>query len=730
MLNNSGNVEINNLTNNEKNSKWKIFIIIILSAIVLFLIIFFLNYMNQNHDNSSDNKQFYFESSVLVMNINDTQQLNLIGEVVDIKYNSSDENIVFVSNSGLVIAKGYGSAFITAYNDDFETTIQITIESSLKGEIFFDETDISIKLGETYQLKLNGDLDEYDIIYEVENNRIVSVSQTGLVTAKEKGITIVNAIVEDKRTSVKIEVLEEYNISFKKNGASGIEKDNIGCSTSNESCKITLPKITFENGDVLGWSTNKDIEEPEYKVGQTIDITENMILYAIVKVNPLKNTVSLGDYEFPKVTTVATRKKKVLVIEIDPYLSTKGKKVSEYLGQGGNVDKMLSNLKDDVSYSSNNNIKVEIVGREHLNEFPTYKEQVTLLNGNKDYRFDEETYLSVFGNGWHGWWSTENPDFKKMDSNKLFDYNYILEKYNLVERKNNNEFDEVWMVSIDPVSAYETAMVGRTAYWINGEGIIKDCDNFVITGFTISRVDSALECLGHASENILSDVFGTSLSYDKDNMNVTKENYNSLNLWQKFTLVDYLNSSDDSTLTGVGAIHFTPNSTEDYDWLNETKVQSNWIDWKNNYPNLTGETSLVNYKTWNSSKDEYYAGRYFHRWWFSLMPHVSGVTSDGYSNNWWDYLYTLDYVKSISKSQTDYTYSVGDKINNIIVKLKYQSGTVKNETLKTYQPNMTFTDSSILRVNTNGEIIAASQGKTTLTYYRDGKYTTINISIV
>jgi len=352
---------------------------------------------------------------------------------------------------------------------------------------------------------------------------------------------------------------------------------------------------------------------------------------------------------------------------------------------------------------------------------------VTLLNGEKSYRFDEETYLSVFNNGWHGWWETTNSDFKKMDSDKLFDYNYIIDKFDLVRRRNNNEFDEVWLITIDPASTYETAMVGRTAYWINGEGIIKDCDNFVIAGFTISRVDSPLVCLGHASENILSTVFGTNLSYEKDNMNVTKDNYDDLNLWQKFTLVNYLNSADSSDLSGVGAIHFAPNSTIDYDWLNETKVESNWIDWKNNYPYLTGETSLVNYKTWNSSKNEYYAGRYFHRWWFSLMPHVSGYTKDGYSNNWWDYLYTLDYVTSLSSK--DYTYSVGEKINNIVISSKYQSGDVKTEKLTKYQPNMIFSNSSILKVNSDGELIANCKGETTLKYYRDGQFVSINIVI-
>ena len=448
-------------------------------------------------------------------------------------------------------------------------------------------------------------------------------------------------------------------------------------------------------------------------------------------INPENVLVSMEDYGFPKVTSVPSRTKRVLVIEIDPYLTTKSKKVSSFLRQSSNVNTMLSNLENDISYASNNNVKIEIVGRETLDEFPTYTEQVTLLNGTKSYRFDEETYLSVFGSGWYGWWNTTNADFLKMDAEKLFDYEYLINKFDLINRKNNNEFDEVWMISIDPVSAYETIMVGRTAYWINGKAIQKDCDNFVITGFTISRVDSPLECLAHATENIMDEVFRTDLKYTKDYMQITSSNYDQLNLWQKFTLTEYANKNKGTNLGGVGNVHFAPNSTADYDWLNETYIMSNWIDWKNNYPNLKGETALVNYATWNSTKDSYYDGRYYQRWWFSLMPHVSGVTEMGYSNNWWDYLYTYDYVVSVLNEAGEYTYTyqIGDKVNNIVVNNRYQSKKKDTQVLKTYQPNMIFSDKSLFQVNGNGEIIAAKKGTTTLKYYRDGKFATYTIKI-
>ncbi len=373
---------------------------------------------------------------------------------------------------------------------------------------------------------------------------------------------------------------------------------------------------------------------------------------------------------------------------------------------------MISNLKNDISYGSNNNVNVTIVGRERLDEFPTYKESVTLLNGTTSYRFDEETYLSIFNNGWYGWWNTSNPDFKKMDSQKLFDYEYILNKFNLVARRNKNEFDEVWMISIDPVSAYETVMVGSTSYWVNGIAINKNCPNFIMSGFTISRVDSALECLGHASEQILKKVF--TQSYDIYGKGLTIDK-NKQNLWEKFTSTPY-----SVGFSEVGNVHFAPNSTKDYDWLNATYVDSAWIDWKNNYPNLTGQTVKTNYKTWNSTGNSYYDGRYYHRWWFSLMPHVSGRTNDGYSNNWWDYLYTFDFVKKITSNQSIYNYNIGDNISNITFKRTYNSNSVKNYTVVGNETNILIGNNTVIGYS-NGSLKALKAGSTTIKCCFDGK---------
>jgi hypothetical protein len=123
------------------------------------------------------------------------------------------------------------------------------------------------------------------------------------------------------------------------------------------------------------------------------------------------------------------------------------------------------------------------------------------------------------------------------------------------------------------------------------------------------------------------------------------------------------------------------------------------------------------------------ASRLHLRWWFSLMPHVTGYTNDGYSNNWWDYLYLSDFITNIQTDTKNYTYNVGDSIDNIKIRLDYKSLKSENITINNYENNMIFSNQELFSIDSNGKIVAASKGSSTLKYYRDGKSVTLNITI-
>lgn len=197
-------------------------------------------------------------------------------------------------------------------------------------------------------------------------------------------------------------------------------------------------------------------------------------------------------------------KLRVLIIEQNPTLESKGVTAAEELGQAEDLEVVVDEMIEDIEYSSHGLVDVEIVGYEIFDEFVTSKQKITLADGSKSYTLDEDTWFELMENGWRTYWI--NKDVKRLGEYQ-YDYDYLMDKFDLVERRNNDEFDQVWLVGADPINPYETVMVGSNPYWVNGPGIQKDCDNFVIMTVYVSRRDANFECFGHMAENIMRKVF-------------------------------------------------------------------------------------------------------------------------------------------------------------------------------------------------------------------------------
>lgn len=440
---------------------------------------------------------------------------------------------------------------------------------------------------------------------------------------------------------------------------------------------------------------------------------------------------------------------KVLVIEINPNLKSKGMKVTDYLNTLGSqfsLDTSIQSLKDDFAIGSNGVVKCNIVGIEYLNEFPKYTQQFTLSHldasgkrivTGKDYQLDESTYLDLFGKGWYGWWNTSNPVIAEgIDKYPFkYDYNYLIEKFDLVRRRNENEFDMVWVFSIDPVSMGETNMIGRSPIFVNGNTITADCDNFVMGGFTLSRVDSAFECVGHMAEAMLNHVYDTLWDY---NDKLTFSSYNELSTWQKFYLCKFGTTSD-ASFYGVGKVHFAPNSRWDYEWDNNSPVLSTWIDWKNNYPNLTGETAEF---TSSLYLDKSISANEAHkRWWFSMMPHYTGRDNDGYSHNWWDYILANDCLSEIKTYEEFYTKDAlkeyqdvillekGETLSKLKFNLSYYTEKTKDFVLDADYNFVSLSNPSVISIN-NGKITALANGTADITLKYDGREASYQVMVV
>ena len=186
--------------------------------------------------------------------------------------------------------------------------------------------------------------------------------------------------------------------------------------------------------------------------------------------------------------------------------------------------------------------------------------------------------------------------------------------------------------------------------------------------------------------------------------------------------------STNGTYASVGNIHFSPNSEEDYDWLNKTYVESDWIDWRDNYPNLTGETVMTNYTAWCPSGQKSDSCRDHHRWWFSLFPHVEGRTEDGYSNSWWDYLVTLDFAVSIEPTSKTIKLDEDEELSKVYVKVTYNSGKTEKIKLSELADTITIENSKIVTFK-NGKLIGEKEGETEIEVAIDGIYKTIKVEV-
>lgn len=195
---------------------------------------------------------------------------------------------------------------------------------------------------------------------------------------------------------------------------------------------------------------------------------------------------------------------RVLIIEQNPTIVSMGITATEALGQAKDLELVVDEMIEDIEYGSHNLVDVEIVGYEIFDEFVTSKQKMTLADGSRSYTLDEATWFELMGNGWRNYWV--NKDVNKIGEYQ-YDYNHLIESFNLIERRNNNEFDQVWLVGADPINPYESVMVGSNPYWVNGPGIEKDCDNFIIMTLYVSRRDANFECFGHMAENIMRKVF-------------------------------------------------------------------------------------------------------------------------------------------------------------------------------------------------------------------------------
>jgi hypothetical protein len=288
--------------------------------------------------------------------------------------------------------------------------------------------------------------------------------------------------------------------------------------------------------------------------------------------------------------------RKVSVIIFNPVVKSEGgKRLSEVLNWS-EPDELTQGYIADLREISHGYANYSVVERIEWDSFPAKKDGFV-------YAADEFLKCVRSGSGFH------KPDD--------VDYYRILEQFELINKINRGAIDEVWLYAFPYAGFYESIMAGPGAFWCNApplENTDHAARRFVIMGYNYERgVGQMLENLGHRAESILKHTFRFRTGDD--------------NLWERFARYDQTHPGQ----AEVGVMHFAPNSTKDYEWGNKTKVKSRYRTWQN-FPNLDGEAVEVDHTHWGGGEI-----RAHHKWWFSLLPHITG-SAQGISYNWWKYI--------------------------------------------------------------------------------------------
>lgn len=311
---------------------------------------------------------------------------------------------------------------------------------------------------------------------------------------------------------------------------------------------------------------------------------------------------------------------RVLLVIYDPVMDpATGQSLLQKM-KWGDPDSLTNEFIAAILSLSNGLARYQIVDRVELHEFPALAD--------KNFRYDPASYMAVLNQAA----APHKPD--------PVNYQAILTGLNILPRIASREIDEVWVFNFPYAGFAESIMGGVGAFWCNANPLpnTSGCNRrFVMMGFNPERgVGEMLEAFCHRAESMLAQEFRcqdfVAWTYRKNRTPATVGA--NLNLFQKFLCFEQIAPGE----SGVGTVHYAPNSTTDYEWDNPRKVLSRCDDWLNNFPVLTNPPREVGPEEWGNGNI-----RAHHEWWLKHIPHLAGRT-DGVLNNWWQYIMDANLV--------------------------------------------------------------------------------------
>lgn len=229
---------------------------------------------------------------------------------------------------------------------------------------------------------------------------------------------------------------------------------------------------------------------------------------------------------------------------------------------------------------------------------------------------------------------------REIEANVKYDYNAMIQYYGFDKMRDNGEISEVWVYSTPLSGAYESHLMGEGAFWLNSPGETETTCKELLTVmfFNYERnIACALESFSHRVESTMMKVYGW---WDFDNKNTKSE----LTTWERYTGYAQRYDKFDPGMSNIGNVHFPPNGTHDYDFVNPTEVMTYADEWLN-YPDVP-ETNArpISAAEWGTHTG-------YMKWWLGHIPHFKGINpADGKLCNWWHYVVDYNAAVSLEKS--------------------------------------------------------------------------------
>jgi Bacterial Ig-like domain (group 1) len=149
------------------------------------------------------------DTSVLAVTLTDRRGAVLMGALVD--WRSSDSSVVMVDSSGMLVARGPGTADVTAQVRDLKATARITV-SQRPVMVLAGDSSVRILEGDTLRLRAQA-LDARGHTVQGKSARwlsgdstVAAVDSAGLITARGPGRTMLRASVGGLETAIALQV--------------------------------------------------------------------------------------------------------------------------------------------------------------------------------------------------------------------------------------------------------------------------------------------------------------------------------------------------------------------------------------------------------------------------------------------------------------------------------------------------------------------------------------------